>query len=492
MSRSTLSAFALATLLVASLVLFYTSAGKYSLSVDLTSDLDRSKAFKVHSLGSGSGAKDEFEQQEETAGQDLSFERCYANFVEGNEGSEEPVLSSSSVLVHRARPGSMQYNHMAMIERIHNGSLALAWQTSSGIEGVSDQTIVLSVSTDETGRSWNRPRMIPVERKGPLWAPVLHYDDHGGRRRLVLFYAESSGCIIHKGGVKRYSPGGDVKSTFWDLEEEEESNTDADFVWSPPQLVHAQKKGDGLPKVLANKMIELRTGEWVLPMWSEKHGGGVCQKSKEKGSAGVLVSSDKGATWERRGKLQASDTWLIENTVVEMNGVVGSMLMLFRTKKGFIYASETSDGGYTWSQPTKTEHENPDSKIHALRLSDKALALAYNNHKKFLKPQRKGCRTNLDLALSLDDGQSWKTLARLERKIDAGLRSHYPTLYYSREHCRLHVAYTKFYHESVQYKSKWELFQQQSDSDTSPPQQQQGPPNAPVLGVFVASFDFSI
>ena len=267
--------------------------------------------------------------REEEYDPDRSFDACAR--VGGN--LEEEGGEHGSILVHRASPGPMQYNHMAMLDQLDNGSLVLVWQFSSGVEGVTDQRLALSLSADETGRSWSEPRVIPIDRNkegGALWSPVLH-SQHG---KLLLLFAESSDCVIHKGGVKRFSPGGTIKSVEWDY-----SNAAGDFVWTKPKTVYNQSAGDGLPKVLANKLIVLRSGELVLPMWSEKHGS--CQKLREKGSAGVLVSSDSGVTWEKRGSLTAPDTWLIENTVVETSD--GSILMLFRTKKGYIYKSTSSD-----------------------------------------------------------------------------------------------------------------------------------------------------
>ncbi|QDZ21783.1 sialidase [Chloropicon primus] len=379
----------------------------------------------------------------------------------------ESGSQSKSIVVHRASPGPMQYNHMAMLDKLDNGSLVLVWQFSSGIEGVTDQRLALSLSSDDSGTSWSAPRVIPIERnreKGAIWSPVLH----SMPGKLLLLYAESNDCVIHKGGVKRFSPGGTIKSVEWDY-----ANNEEEFSWTAPRTVHDQREGDKLPKVLANKLIELKSGELVLPMWSEKHGS--CQKSKEKGSAGVLVSADSGQTWVRRGNLFASDTWLIENTVVERSD---GLLMLFRTKKGYIYRSLSTDKGYTWSRAKRTHEPNPDAKIHALRLSNTTIALASNRHKKFQKPSSRGCRTNLDVALSPDGETGYKRVVRVEHEVDTGLRSHYPTLYHDGK-CKLFLAYTRFYHESVQERSKWELFGT-SEWD-----------KAPVLGVFVRIIDFA-
>jgi hypothetical protein len=77
--------------------------------------------------------------------------------------------------------------------------------------------------------------------------------------------------------------------------------------------------------VLANKLVVLRNGDWVLPYWREK---GKCETTA-KAYAGVLISTDRGATWATHGSIVHPKTWLIENTVVEVQN--GKLLMLFRT-----------------------------------------------------------------------------------------------------------------------------------------------------------------
>ncbi|MBV9216855.1 MAG: exo-alpha-sialidase [Acidobacteria bacterium] len=67
---------------------------------------------------------------------------------------------------------------------------------------------------------------------------------------------------------------------------------------------------------------------------------------------------------------------------------------------------ETNDAGATWSAPSKTGVPNPDSAIAALTLSDGRLLLAYNNSE--------DKRDNLTLAISSDEGLTWKNICVLE------------------------------------------------------------------------------
>jgi len=229
-------------------------------------------------------------------------------------------------------------------------------------------------------------------------------------------------------------PGGDIKLTSL-----VEGNAGG---WRPPRTIYAQAADGGVPKVTANKLIVLSTHEWVLPIWSELHATGNCDfQEGATGAASVLVSTNDGASWENRGHITSEATWLIENTVVELKN--GQLKMFFRTLKNYIYEATSKDKGYSWSEPLPTKLLNPDSKPHAMRLSDGSLAMAYNNHAKLKRAKK--CRTNLDVAVSTDEGRSWTQIVRLEAVEEPGLRAHYPTLL--QVDCTLYVAYSKFYHE---------------------------------------------
>lgn len=62
----------------------------------------------------------------------------------------------------------------------------------------------------------------------------------------------------------------------------------------------------------------------------------------------------------------------------------------------------TGDGGSSWSEVTATALNNPDSALAALRLSAGELLIAFNDSEHD--------RSNLSLALSEDDGDSWELI----------------------------------------------------------------------------------
>jgi predicted neuraminidase len=68
--------------------------------------------------------------------------------------------------------------------------------------------------------------------------------------------------------------------------------------------------------------------------------------------------------------------------------------------------SHTLDGGRSWQVPHKSQQANPNSALTALRLDDGSLLAAMND--------LEDGRHRLGLLRSVDEGESWKLLARLE------------------------------------------------------------------------------
>ncbi len=186
----------------------------------------------------------------------------------------------------------------------------------------------------------------------------------------------------------------------------------------------AAAKAFGIPKVIANKLVVLSNGAWLLPYWREP--GKTCpvvraaapRREWVNGSAGVLYSEDQGLQWrEARGRISDQGTWLIENSIAEV-GTSKVLLQVFRTKTGHAYKDYSYDMGLTWSKPVKTFLPNPNSKMCILALPNGNVVAAYNH-----SPKR---RSPLSLAVSKDGGLLWTTVLHLET--DPSLQFAYPTM----------------------------------------------------------------
>jgi len=359
---------------------------------------------------------------------------------------------------------TLKYKHMATIARLGsvdspNARFVVAWQGAEDNEGSLTQRIYHAFSKSSTGEKWGPEFKIPaIENGNAQWSPVLHVDEDNNE--IFLFYSESRECIrmapqegdFNPSGVQndRQLPGGDIMMTSLKVPTFENYEWLKSVRWAPPKKIFRQGdvgKGVGpIPKVIANPMIVLRSGVWLLPYWREPHDAPPCSNLLlTKGNAGVLRSRDNGKTWKAYGKLDHPRTWLIENTLSERDD--GSVLMLFRTKIGVLYASASYDEGITWTPPESTAIPNPDSKIVLTRLHSGALAMVLNAHGK-LRGQKRHARTFLDVAVSGDGGATWRRIARLEDESQSPLvRSHYPTAIeaFREGGTRLLITYSKFY-----------------------------------------------
>ena len=119
--------------------------------------------------------------------------------------------------------------------------------------------------------------------------------------------------------------------------------------------------------------------------------------------AGLLTSTDEGATWQRRGPMLPGPGAGLRYPAVAKVGQ-GKLLLLGATSTHRIYRSESADGGSTWSTPTEvTTLVAPESPFALTALPGAGLLVAWNHH------SRRGDgrdRIRLSVATSAD-GMRW-------------------------------------------------------------------------------------
>jgi predicted neuraminidase len=69
--------------------------------------------------------------------------------------------------------------------------------------------------------------------------------------------------------------------------------------------------------------------------------------------------------------------YLLEGTIAEMSS--GSILQLFRSGSKFLWKTVSHDGGRSWAEPMATTIPNPNAKVNLLRLTNRTLALVFND-----------------------------------------------------------------------------------------------------------------
>lgn len=265
--------------------------------------------------------------------------------------------------------------HASTLVALADGSVLAAWFGGSR-EGAEDVAIWFS---KRIGGRWSFPVKVADEEGIPHWNPVLFQADSG---KTFLFY--KVGHTIPKWHTRFIisEDGGDT--------------------WSQPKpLVEGDIGGRGPVK---NKPIKLYDDTWIAPASIEG----------DYWDAFVDISYDEGKTWikssvvpvEHRGT-SFKGKGVIQPTLWESEP--GIVHMLLRSTDGYIYRSDSKDGGKTWCPAYRTCLPNNNSGIDLVRLDNGTLALVYNP-----VGQNWGPRTPLVLSTSTDNGQTWRQVCVLE------------------------------------------------------------------------------
>lgn len=276
----------------------------------------------------------------------------------------------------------LDYGMTIGIERTPKGRIWACWVAG----GDSPKAFFVLATSDDDGETWSKPRLVvdahsknlPMDRSvlvGNLWT------DPAGR--LWLFFDQSMDMFDGRAGV-------------WAAVCE---NPDAERpAWSAPRRIwHG---------VMLNKPTVLSTGEWMLPISLDQREGfgpfkGLFKDLDPLRGANVLVSTDQGATWQRRGAAVFPTPDWHEHMIIERKDV--TLWMLARTAKG-IMQSASSDGGRTWSKPTFPDGiQQPVARFHVRRLASGRILMVKHGE---TMDSHEG-RSKLTAWLSEDEGKTW-------------------------------------------------------------------------------------
>lgn len=257
------------------------------------------------------------------------------------------------------------------------GRLWAVWYTGITPKEDFNNYIVVSTSGDG-GNTWKEILAIDPDGGGPVRAfdPEVWIDPDG---KLWVFWAQTIG---HDGSV----------AGVWTITSEKSNLEDID--WTEPRRLT-----DG---VMMCKPFVLSDGEWVLPVSTWR---------KTDNSAKMIVSKNKGKTWEIRGAVdvpkEARD--YDEHMIIEKKD--GTLWMLVRTKYG-IGESFSNDQGKSWSLLAPSSIQHPSARFFIQRLKSGNLLLVKHGP----IGTRTG-RSHLMAFISENDGNSWsKGLLLDERK----------------------------------------------------------------------------
>lgn len=265
-----------------------------------------------------------------------------------------------------------------------DGVFALSDPNASrvGLSGIDSTTTVAGAGLIKDAASFGD---LSVARRKACWNPVLFSVPGSGE--MTLYYKVGSSV-------------GDW--TGWKV-----TSRDGGITWGDRQPLP-----DGILGPIKNKP-EYIDGRIVSP--SSREGKGW--------RAWIELSDDGGKTWRSTGALASDSAYLtadksrmrpifaIQPGILRLSD--GRLQILCRTRNAHLATSYSSDNGETWTPVSLTDLPANNSGTDCVTLKDGRHLLVYNDFET-IDGTPKGVRTPLCVALSDDDGKTWRNIATLE------------------------------------------------------------------------------
>ncbi len=283
--------------------------------------------------------------------------------------------------------------HASNVIALRTGELMCCWFGGTH-EGDRDCAIYASRRTD---KGWSEP-VVLVNSLEANWNPVLCYTKDG---TLLLF------CKV---GQKI----ADWKTLLL-------MSTDDGLTWSKPrELVPGDNSGGRGP--VRTKVLRLADGSLLAGASTERgiwlgyadHANAdasVWHRSEAIGISGLTYTSGEKTTTAQSGDIAVSEQSFYGRGVIQPSlwqKEDGSLHMLLRSSEGYIYRSDSVDGGKSWSEAQQTTMPNNNSGLDVVYTGGK-LWLVCNP-----VAANWGVRSPLSLFSSEDDGKTWNKACDLE------------------------------------------------------------------------------
>ena len=287
-------------------------------------------------------------------------------------------------------------SHSATLAELPDGSLAAAWYAGSG-EGAADVSIYLAKRSPEG--NWSEP--LPIMTRDRVTADLRRNVISLGNPLLLPDPSGRLGLLFVSIVAGRWS--GSSMNMTW--------SPDGGETWGPIEKLTLNPLAN-LSALPRNPPAPLVGGGWAVPVYEEFLG-----KFPE-----ILWLQPDGDDWSVAVSRIEGGVYILQPSLVPMGERrAASFFRDFRPAK-WMSAAWSEDAGRTWTKPTSTELPNKDSGLCVVRLSDGALLCAFND----VSP---GKRENLRLALSRDEGRTWRRIATLAE--ESGSEFSYPYMIWS-------------------------------------------------------------
>ena len=255
--------------------------------------------------------------------------------------------------------------HASTVMEHEPGKLMAAW---FGGDREGAKNVQIWASTFD-GKKWSEPAVVGSEAGQPCWNPVLFKTAKG---TLFLWYKAGPSPMTWTGFSRKSTDGGKT--------------------WTKPEMMPA-----GMWGPVRAKPIQLKDGTILA---------GTSVESHRNWTPYVDRSTDDGATWLRSNAYPVPGKFgQIQPTLTETDD--GRVVAWMRSRDPRkVCRAESKDGGKTFTPAEETELPNPSTGLDVVKTGPGGLVLIYNH--------TPAGRTPLSLAISLDDGKTWKKSQDLE------------------------------------------------------------------------------
>ena len=245
--------------------------------------------------------------------------------------------------------------HGSTLARLPSGQFVSAW--FAGTKEMNPDTAIWW--SKQEGLVWSKPSVAFKVDQQAHWNPVLFVDSNGN---LVIHFK-----------VGRFPDS-------WDTYRSRLGDNDK---WSAPKMLKSKMLDCGKMTMgpVRNKMVAMSDGTIIAPSSIEMTVSRMTYPFQVEWNSVFHVSKNGGKTWKTT-KLVGYDRkkygrlgGIIQPAVWESGKGVASAL--FRSTTGFLFRSDSADGGMSWSDATPTGMPNPNSAVD-VATKDGILAMAYN------------------------------------------------------------------------------------------------------------------
>ena len=350
-------------------------------------------------------------------------------------------------------PAPCVQSHAANLMPLADGDLGCVWFGGTQ-EGIADISIFFS-RLRRGSTTWSEPTRLSDDATRSEQNPILFPAPDG--RLWLIHTAQKAGNQDTAFARCRIS-------------------ADDGHNWGPVQTLFP---GPGV--FVRQPVVVLDNGDWLIGIFRCRTEPGR-KWSGDNDDSAVMISTDQGATWTEHAV--PSSTGCVHMNIVR--GRDDELLAFFRSRwADHVYMSRSSDRGRHWSEPLPTALPNNNSSIQVTRLASGHLAIVYNDMNASGASERRESlydeieddaataegtplpaatpagrtafwgapRAPLTLAVSDDDGHSWRWKRNLEvgdgycmtnNSADKRNREYsYPSIVQTADGT-IHIAYTVF------------------------------------------------